>query len=147
REARPRRSLSLGGVARRMHQAAEQEGNRHCGATRQTIHQIERGRIPHPDALRWLAAALELPIERVAVAAREQRMNRRQLFRAPGALGLALWGPYGTQGLTRPRGVPRLSAGEVVSYLGRVFPEFSTADWLLGSQLVLPTIPRHMAAI
>jgi tetratricopeptide (TPR) repeat protein len=146
-EQRARLSLSLGGVARRMQQAAEQEGNRHCGATRQTIHQIERGRIPHPDALRWLAVALELPIDRVAAAAREQRMNRRQLLRATGALGLALWAPDETEGLTRPRGVPRLSAREVVSYLGRVFPEFSTADWLLGSQLVLPTIPRHLAAI
>jgi hypothetical protein len=47
-EQRLRLSLSLGGVARRMHQAAEQEGNRHCGATRQTIHQIEHGRIPTP---------------------------------------------------------------------------------------------------
>jgi tetratricopeptide (TPR) repeat protein len=146
-EQRVRLSLSLGGVARRMHQAAEQEGNRHCGATRQTIHQIERGRIPHPDALRWLAAALELRIERVTDAAREQRMNRRQLLQATGAIGLALWAPDEASRLTRPSVVQRVSAREVVGYLGRVFPEFSTADWLLGSQLVLPTIPRHLATI
>jgi tetratricopeptide (TPR) repeat protein len=146
-EQRARLSLSLGGVARRMHQAAEQEGNRHCGATRQTIHQVERGRIPHPDALRWLAAALELPVDGVAAAAREQRMNRRQLLQATGALGLALWAPEEAGRLTRPSAVQRRSAREVVGYLGRVFPEFSTADWLLGSQLVLPAIPRHLATI
>jgi transcriptional regulator with XRE-family HTH domain len=146
-DQRARLSLSLGGVARRMHQAAEQKGNRHCGATRQTIHQIERGRIPHPDALRWLAAALELPLGQVTAAAREQRMNRRQLLQATGALGLALWSPDETGRLTRSRAVQRLSAREVVGYLGRVFPEFSTADWLLGSQVVLPTIPRHLATI
>lgn len=146
-DQRARLSLSLGGIARRMHQAAEQEGNRHCGATRQTIHQIERGRIPHPDALRWLAAALELPLGQVTAAAREQRMNRRQLLQATSALGLALWAPDEASRLTRSRAVQRLSAREVVGYLGRVFPEFSTADWLLGSHAVLPAIPRHLATI
>src|SRR4029450_9186519 len=103
-EQRARLSLSLGGVARRMHQAAEQEGNRHCGATRQTIHQIESGRIPHPDAPRGLAGALGTPSGRAAAPAREQRMNRRQLLRATGALGLALWAPDEAGGLSRSRG-------------------------------------------
>lgn len=74
-------------------------------------------------------------------------MNRRQLLQATGALGLALWAPEEAGRLTRPSADQRLSAREVVGYLGRVFPEFSTADWLLGSQLVLPTIPRHLATI
>jgi transcriptional regulator with XRE-family HTH domain len=46
--------------------------------SRQDISQIERkGRIPHPDALRWLAHALEVPVERVVGAAEQQRVKRR----------------------------------------------------------------------
>jgi transcriptional regulator with XRE-family HTH domain len=78
-EQRARLSLSLAAVARRMHDAARDEG-KYCGASRQTIHEIEQGRIPHPDSLRWLAAAIHLPIEQVAKAARQQRVNRRQLL-------------------------------------------------------------------
>jgi transcriptional regulator with XRE-family HTH domain len=45
-----------------MERAAEAEGS-WCMATRQALSQIERkGRIPHPDRLRWLAHALELPV-------------------------------------------------------------------------------------
>jgi transcriptional regulator with XRE-family HTH domain len=36
---------------------------------------------------------------------------------------------------------------EVVGYLRRAFTEFSTADWLLGPQLLLTTIPSHVALI
>ena len=48
--ARQRQGLSLNGVARRMHAAAQEEGI-HCGVTRQTILSYQRGRVPHPDAL------------------------------------------------------------------------------------------------
>ncbi|HYR64186.1 MAG TPA: hypothetical protein VET24_16350, partial [Actinomycetota bacterium] len=58
--ARQRQGLSLNGVARGMHAAARDEGT-HSGATRQAVLGYERGRIPHPDALRWLAAAVGLP--------------------------------------------------------------------------------------
>src|SRR5437588_11950135 len=77
-EARQRQGLSLNGVARRMHAAAQQEGI-HCGVTRQTILGYERGRIPHPDALRWLAAAVGLPFDEVTAAAQRQRTYRREL--------------------------------------------------------------------
>ncbi len=77
-EARQRQSLSLSGAARAMHKAAQEEGT-HCGATRQTILGYERGRIPHPDALRWLAAAVGLPIEEVVGAANRQRRYRWQM--------------------------------------------------------------------
>ena len=50
----------MNGVARGMHRAAQQEGS-YSGAHRQTILGYERGRIPYPDALRWLAAAAGLP--------------------------------------------------------------------------------------
>jgi len=49
-EQRARLSLSLAAVAKRMGTAADEEGS-HSGASRQTIHQIEQGRIPHPDGL------------------------------------------------------------------------------------------------
>src|SRR2546422_1413341 len=55
-----------------MHAAAQQEGS-YCGVTRQTILGYQRGRIPHPDTLRWLAAAIGLPLDKVAAAARRQR--------------------------------------------------------------------------
>ena len=61
-----------------MHVAARQEGT-FSGATRQAILGYERGRIPHPDALRWLAAALGLPFDEVATAARKQRRYRLEL--------------------------------------------------------------------
>src|SRR2546427_1879923 len=77
-EARRRQSLSLNGVARRMHAAAQQEGS-YCGVTRQTILGYQRGRIPHPDTLRWLAAAIGLPLDKVAAAARRQRRYRLEL--------------------------------------------------------------------
>ncbi|MGH2731523.1 MAG: hypothetical protein ACRDJG_00980 [Actinomycetota bacterium] len=77
-EARQRQSLSLSGAARAMHKAAQEEGT-HCGATRQTILGYERGRIPHPDTLRWLAAAVGLPVDEVAAAAQKQRRYRLEL--------------------------------------------------------------------
>jgi hypothetical protein len=61
-----------------MHAAARQEGT-HCGTTRQAILGYERGRIPHPDGLRWLAAAVGLPFGEVAAAARQQRRRRLEL--------------------------------------------------------------------
>src|SRR2546422_1296599 len=76
--ARQRRGLSLNGVARGMHAAARQEGT-HCGTTRQAILGYERGRIPHPDGLRWLAAAVGLLVEEVTAAARQQSRRRVEL--------------------------------------------------------------------
>ena len=137
-ERRTRLSLSLAAVAKRMGTAADLEGS-YSGASRQTIHQIEQGRIPHPDALRWLAVALDLPVERVAAAAREQRMNRRQLLGGVVAVGAGMLLPAAR--------APLAQAGEVTAYLRRVFLEFSTADWLLGCQAVLPSMPRHLAAV
>ena len=61
-----------------MHAAAQNEGT-HCGATRQTVLGYERGRIPHPDALRWLAAAVALPLDEVVAAAQRQRRYRLEL--------------------------------------------------------------------
>ncbi|MGH2770486.1 MAG: helix-turn-helix domain-containing protein, partial [Actinomycetota bacterium] len=76
-EQRKGQSLSLRGVARLMRRAAGEEGQ-YSGVDPQTIHDYERGRIPHPDPLRWLAAALGLPVEQVATAASQQRVARRQ---------------------------------------------------------------------
>jgi hypothetical protein len=77
-EQRHHLSLSQTDAVRRIHNAAKAEG-RQSGATKQWISEIERtGRIPHPDALRWLAAAIEVPVERVVAAADEQRRLRRR---------------------------------------------------------------------
>jgi transcriptional regulator with XRE-family HTH domain len=74
---RRRLSVSLEGLAKRIRKAAGAEGS-HSAVSRQDISQIERkGRIPHPDALRWLAHALEVPVERVVGAAEQQRVKRR----------------------------------------------------------------------
>jgi transcriptional regulator with XRE-family HTH domain len=76
-EQRHRLSLSQTDVVRRAHSAAKAEG-RQSGATKQWISEIERtGRIPHPDALRWLAVAIEVPVARMVAAADEQRRLRR----------------------------------------------------------------------
>jgi transcriptional regulator with XRE-family HTH domain len=71
-----------------MYAAAQSEGI-HCGATRQAILGYERGRIPHPEALRWLAAAVGLPIDEVTAAARRQRRYRLELrlLTSAGAMG------------------------------------------------------------
>jgi transcriptional regulator with XRE-family HTH domain len=76
--ARQRQGLSLNGVARRMHAAAREEGT-HCGVTRQTVLGYQRGRVPHPDTLRWLAAAVGLPLDELAAAAQRQRRYRLEL--------------------------------------------------------------------
>ena len=76
-EQRHRLCLSQTDVVRRVHNATKAEG-RQSGATKQWVSEIERtGRIPQPDALRWLAAAIEVAIERIVAAADEQRRHRR----------------------------------------------------------------------
>ena len=42
--------------------AADEEGS-YSGASRQTIHQIEQGRIPHPDGLHRASSSPALPME------------------------------------------------------------------------------------
>jgi transcriptional regulator with XRE-family HTH domain len=155
---RQRLSLSLEGTRKRMQQAADLEG-KYCGATRQTIRAIERGdRIPHPDSLRWLAVGLDLPIEQVASAARQQRMKRRQLLQGAAALGGAAllpdpepWERLANALQPSPGRSSQMIRGidldETIGYLGRAFTEFSTADWLLGPKLVLAAVPEHLSLI
>jgi tetratricopeptide (TPR) repeat protein len=56
-------SLSLNDVALRVRAAALAEGVTACGVTRHAVHKWERGTVPRPDSLRWLAVALEVPVE------------------------------------------------------------------------------------
>jgi transcriptional regulator with XRE-family HTH domain len=60
-EERRCRSLSLADVAALVRKSAEDEGKQ-SGATRQTVHNWERGQIPRPDSLRWLACALDTSV-------------------------------------------------------------------------------------
>ena len=146
---RHRRSLSLADVAALVRRAAEDEG-RQSGATRQTAHNWERGQVPRPDSLRWLARALGIPTENVAdAAARQIAMKRRELLRGAALVagGLALPDHRSATQTSGDPGAVMLAAtelDEVTSYLERVFVEFSTADWLLGPRLLLDSVTRHL---
>ena len=59
---RERLSLSLEETAQRVQSAASSEDT-YCAFTRQTMYEIERGRIPHPRNLRWLAAGLDVTVQ------------------------------------------------------------------------------------
>jgi len=81
---------SLAEIARLMRNGAESEGDKQCVVTRQAIHEYENGRIPHPRGQRYLAVALDLPIQEIAEAARRQQVNRRQALRGVAMLGGAV---------------------------------------------------------
>jgi len=150
-EERRCQSLSLADVAALVRKSAEDEGQQ-SGATRQTAHNWERGQIPRPDSLRWLARALGIPTERMASAAAQQTaMRRRELLRTATVLAGAVLVPdvRSAEPVSRDRagalGVQELD--EVASHLRRVFAEFSTADWLLGPRLVLASVTGHLALV
>jgi transcriptional regulator with XRE-family HTH domain len=112
---RRRRSLSLAGVAALVRRAAEDEG-RQSGATRQTAHNWERGQLPRPDSLRWLARALGIPTEKVAdAAARQAAMRRRELLRGATLLvgGALLPGPRSSTQTSAGLGDVMLAATEL----------------------------------
>jgi hypothetical protein len=72
-------------------------------------------------------------------------VKRRAVLQMLGALaaGAALDGAP----LQRPPVVPVAHASEVADHLVRAFPEFSTADWLLGPHHVLGTVGGHLDLI
>jgi transcriptional regulator with XRE-family HTH domain len=150
-EERRCQSLSLADVAALVRKSAEDEGKQ-SGATRQTAHNWERGQIPRPDSLRWLARALGLPTERMASAAAQQAaMRRRELLRTATVLAGAFLVPdmpsVGPASKDRPGALGIQELDEVAGHLRRVFAEFSTADWLLGPRLVLASVTGHLALV
>ena len=156
-ERRKQKSLSLAGVAKLVQDAARKE-HQYCGATRQTISAIERGeRIPHPDGLRWLAIALDLPLDLVVHAAEQQRMNRRHLLQNAALLGGALLLPEGppSEGVGLPRTergsllniLSRVEPDEAVDYLYRSFRQFVRGDNLFGSAHLLEGVTAYHALI
>jgi transcriptional regulator with XRE-family HTH domain len=151
-EERRSQSLSLADVAALVRRSAENEG-KHSGATRQTAHNWERGQIPRPDSLRWLACALGIPTERIASAAAKQAaMRRRALLRNATLLAGALLAPDMRSSAPAPREVGAVvlateELDEVASYLRRVFAEFSTADWLLGPRPLLASVTGHLTLV
>jgi hypothetical protein len=150
-EQRRCQSLSLADVAALVRKSAEDEGKQ-SGATRQTAHNWERGQIPRPDSLRWLARALGLPTERMASAAAQQAaMRRRELLRTAtvlaGAILVADMPSVGPASKDRPGALGIQELDEVAGHLRRAFAEFSTADWLLGPRLVLASVTGHLALV
>jgi transcriptional regulator with XRE-family HTH domain len=150
-EKRRCRSLSLADVAALVRKSAEDEGKQ-SGATRQTVHNWERGQIPRPDSLRWLARALDISVERIATAAaRQAAMRRRELLRTATLVAGALVVPDVLSdkpaSRERPESLGVHELDEVASHLRRVFAEFSTADWLLGPRLVLASVTGHLALV
>jgi transcriptional regulator with XRE-family HTH domain len=129
---RERLSLSLEETAQQVQGAAGLE-DKECAFTRQTIHEIEHGRIPHPRNLRWLAIGLDLPIERVTEMARQQRMRRRELRgTAPGAGALLLPAtPWEERPQTARTVVEDDAAGDAVARLQARHDQYERADELL----------------
>jgi len=131
---RERLSLSLEETAQQVQGAAGLE-DKECAFTRQTIYEIEHGRIPHPRNLRWLAIGLDLPIERVTEMARQQRMRRRELLRgtAPGAGALLLPATSWEECPQTARTVVEDdAAGDAVARLQARHDQYERADELLG---------------
>ncbi|MEA2618839.1 MAG: hypothetical protein QOE72_4622 [Chloroflexota bacterium] len=144
------RAWSLEKLATAVTEAAARERT-YCGATRQTVFNWEGGQIPHPDTIRWIAAALGVPVERLAAArAVQMRLTRRQLLRHAALAGGALVAP-GAAGVTGGRGFPWTprpgETDEVIGYLRRAFSEFDTADWLFGPALLLSTVDAHLGLV
>jgi len=71
RRALKANSLSLADAARRVNQAAADEGVR-VSYTRNSVAHWTRGTIARPDSVRWLARALGLPVSELAEAAERQ---------------------------------------------------------------------------
>ena len=69
---------SLTDVARRVDQAAAKD-NQRLATTKQQVYRWRHGpQVPEPQVVRWIATALDRPVEEFAVAAHQQR----QLLRA-----------------------------------------------------------------
>jgi tetratricopeptide (TPR) repeat protein len=156
---RERLSLSLEETAQRVQNAASLE-DKYCAFTRQTIYEIERGRIPHPRNLRWLATGLDLPIGQVTEAAQQQRMKRRAFLwdTAAGAGALLLpdsapWERLSHTLETRLGAVAAPTAEEddtgsdVIAHLRTRLDQYHSADKLLGPHLLLMAMPGHLAFI
>jgi tetratricopeptide (TPR) repeat protein len=70
-------SLSLAQVAKRVDQQAEKDDVR-LATTKQQVYRWRRGpQVPEPQMVRWLATALDRPVEEFAVAAHRQRQVLR----------------------------------------------------------------------
>jgi len=73
-DGRLRQSLSLNDVAMRVQRAAKAEG-RTSETNKKTVSRWEHGETPRPDSLRWLASALNIPLDRAVAAAHLQRAH------------------------------------------------------------------------
>jgi transcriptional regulator with XRE-family HTH domain len=94
-EYRQRRSLTRAELAALVRQAAARDGERDCRVDGKTVLRWENGQPPRPAYLRWLAAALDLPVEQLSRAGKidvqedETETQRREFAR------LTAWGVIG----------------------------------------------------
>jgi transcriptional regulator with XRE-family HTH domain len=114
-------SLSLEEAAQQVQKAAEADSD-YCAFTRQTIYEIERGRIPHPQNLRWLAVGLGLAVEQMTQAAQQQQrlLRRQQFLHTPGAGALLMPSSAVRQGFPQAAVAPvRTLTGAVLTLARR----------------------------
>ncbi len=146
-----RQGLTLQGLATRVEQAASGR----VSISRQQVYRWKRGQIPYPEAQRWLAAGLGLPVEQVAAAAELQReqlraweetgsVNRRQFFRA----GVAATGATAAAALnariqelliTEPAAMERILAAATIDADALTFLEKSAEDAVRDYELLGPS--------
>lgn len=98
-------SFSLTQVARRVDQAAAKD-NQRLATTKQQVYRWRHGpQVPEPQVVRWIATALDRPVEEFAVAAHQQRQllsARAQLQPSPADSAGAAPASYRTTLLTSP---------------------------------------------
>jgi tetratricopeptide (TPR) repeat protein len=143
---RVRRGWTQEHVADQLRRLGVEHGHGNLGIDANAVSRHERGivvmlRDPYP----ILYAALYGTTVDALWPAMIEGVERRGFLRALAAAPVASMLPAGLDVTTQAGTAAQ--AGEVIAYLRRIFPEFSTADWLLGCQAVLPVMPRHLATV
>jgi hypothetical protein len=145
-QERRRRGWTQEHVADELVRLGVEHGHGNLGIDGNAVSRHERGIVVMPrDPYPVLYAALYGTTVDALWPAMIEGVERRGFLRALAAAPVASMLPAGLDVTTQAGTAAQ--AGEVIAYLRRIFPEFSTADWLLGCQAVLPVMPRHLAAV
>jgi len=79
---RERRSLTRRDLAMLIGKAAAVAGERYCRVNEKSVYRWEHGDVPRANHLRWLAAALELPVDHLTCLAPRDATNGRTTIRS-----------------------------------------------------------------